>query len=174
MPGILLTAALATLALAHGTIASRAMAEEHGASAREFELESLDTREAAVVLRSIVGTRQLELLDGRRLRVTDVPENLEAAGRVLQMIESPSPSEDGFESYAVPSGGSVIASIVLGTVGAPEAMTALRILRISRVAVARTDALMILRDTPEQIDAAWKLIQVMERMCPKADCVCDK
>jgi type II secretory pathway component GspD/PulD (secretin) len=166
MPRIMMAAILTILAVASGTAVAETTAVGDGASTREFELKNVQFPDAAIVLRTMAGTRQLERIDDRRLRVTDTPEILDVAERVMQMIDFPSPNEDGFESFTVPPGDSVIAGIRLRAVTAPDAMDALRILRVSRIAPCCNDALMVLRDTQEQIDAARKLIQVMERMCP--------
>lgn len=162
MPRLIKAAVLSILTVALGNAVATAATEEDERDTREFELENVRAPEAATVLRSIARTRQLEQIDDRRLLVTDTLENLEVVERVLQMIDFPSPDDDGFEYFTVTAGSDVIAGIALRKVAAPGAMSALRRMRVRSVAVIN-DVLLILRDTPEQIDAGWELIQTMER-----------
>lgn len=162
MPRVRKAVVLSILTVALGTVVATAATEENEPAAREYELENVRVPEAATVLRSIASAMQVEPIDDRWLRVTDTLENLEVVERVLQMIDFPSPGEDGFESFTLTSGDEVIAGIALRKVSAPAAMSALRNMRVRSVAVIN-DVLLILRDTPEQIDAVWELIQNMER-----------
>ena len=169
MSQITTTAFLTILAVAPGTAIAGTTAEDAGGGTREFELGNVQFPEAATVLRTIVGTRQIEQIGDHGLRVTGTPETLEVAERVVQMIDLPTADSNGLESFHVPSGGDVVAGIGLRNVSAPDAMEVLRILRVSRIATCCYGASMILRDTPEQIEAARKLIEAMEGMCPASE-----
>ena len=157
-------ALIASLVLSLGLAALESEKEESEPGTREFELVSVRLPDAMTVLRSIAGTRQLRPTGDRSLLVTDTPYRLEVAEKVIQMIDGLSPDESGFESFTLPAGNAVIATMRLRDVDARDAMDALRILRIARIAPCCADALMVIRDSPDQIEAARRLVQVLERV----------
>jgi limonene-1,2-epoxide hydrolase len=124
-----------------------------------FTLNHVTSREAATVLRTIVGVK-LEAADDHTITVRDTQENLELATAVVKMLDT---TDDTADTTPLPAGdGSVIAAVVLDRASSEEVMDALRReLRIARIATAG-EKRVFLRDTDSQIQAALKVIGRVE------------
>lgn len=156
-------ALVTALTFSSGLVASESAKTSGETTTMEFDLVNVRVPDAMTVLRTMTGTKQLRPTGDRSVLVTETVETLQLAQRVVQMIDAPVPDETGFESFTLPAGDSVIAAIRLRNVDARDGMDALRTLRISRIA-ACCDGVMVIRDSPEQVDAARRLVQVLERV----------
>lgn len=125
-----------------------------------FSLSHATSREAATVLRTIVGVKKFEAVDDHTIMVRDTQENLELAAAVVKMLDT---TDDTADTTPLPAGdGSVIAAVVLDRASSEEVMDALRReLRIARIATAG-EKRVFLRDTDSQIQAALKVIGRIE------------
>jgi len=125
-----------------------------------FTLSHATGRDAATVLRSIVGVK-LEAADDHTLTVRDTQENLDLAAAVVnKMLDT---TDDTADTTPLPAGdGTVIAAVVLDRASSVEVMHALRQeLRIARIATLG-EKRVFLRDTDSQIQAALKVIARVE------------
>ena len=125
-----------------------------------FTLSHATSRQAATVLRTIVGVKKFEAADDHTITVRDTQENLELAAAVVKMLDTTDATTD---TTPLPAGdGSVIAAVVLDRASSVEVMDALRLeLRIARIATAG-EKRVFLRDTDSQIQAALKVIGRIE------------
>lgn len=123
-----------------------------------FSLSNVTIPEAATVLRTIVGVKNLKADDDHTLTVHDTPEKLELAAAVVKMLDATD------DTTPLPAGdGSVIAAVVLNHASSKEVMDELRKeLQIARIATAG-EKRVFLRDTDSQIQAALKVIGRLER-----------
>lgn len=125
-----------------------------------FTLSHADSRQAATVVRTIVGVRKFEAVDDHTIRVHDTKENLDLAAAVVKMLDT---TDDQVDTTPLPAGdGSVIAVVVLDRASSVEVMHALRQeLQIARIATSGEKRI-FLRDTDSQIQAALKVIERVE------------
>ena len=125
-----------------------------------FSLSHATSRDAATVLRSIVGVKKFETADDHTLTVRDTRENLDLAAAVVKMLDT---ADDTAETTSLPAGdGSVIAVVVLDRASSVEVMGVLRReLRIARSATLGEKRI-LLRDTDSQVQAALKVIERVE------------
>lgn len=125
-----------------------------------FNLSHATSRDAATVLRTIVGVRKFEVADDHTITVRDTRENLELVTAVVKMLDT---TDDTADTTPLPAGdGSVIAAVVLDRASSVEVMDVLRReLRIARIATAG-EKRVFLRDTDSQIQAALKVIERVE------------
>ena len=125
-----------------------------------FSLNNAASRDAATVLRTIAGVRNLEIADDHTITVRDTREQLELAAAVIEMLDT---TEDTADATPLTAGdGSVIAVVVLDRASSAEVMVALREeLQIARCATAG-EKKVFLRDTDSQIQAALKVIERLE------------
>jgi hypothetical protein len=125
-----------------------------------FSLNHATSRDAATVLRTIVGVKKFEAVDDHTITVRDTQENLDLATAVVKMLDA---TDDTADTTPVPAGdGSVIAAVVLDRASSKEVLDALRLeLRIARIATAGEKRI-FLRDTDSQIQAALKVIGRLE------------
>jgi limonene-1,2-epoxide hydrolase len=125
-----------------------------------FNLHHVASRDAATVLRTIVGVKKFEAADDHTITVRDTQENLELAAAVVKMLDT---ADDTADTAPLPAGdGSVIAAVALDRASSKEVMDALRReLRIARIATAG-EKRVFLRDTDSQVQAALKVIERVE------------
>jgi hypothetical protein len=125
-----------------------------------FNLSHATSREAATVLRTIVGVKKFQAANDHTITVRDTQENLELATAVVKMLDT---TDDTADTTPLPAGdGSVITAVVLDRASSVEVMDALRLeLRIARIATAGEKRI-FLRDTDSQIQAALKVIGRVE------------
>jgi limonene-1,2-epoxide hydrolase len=124
-----------------------------------FTLSHVASRDAATILRSIVGVK-LEAADDHTITVRDTKEQLELATAVVKMLDT---TDDTADTTPLPAGdGTVIAAVVLDRASSKEVMVAIRQeFRIARIATLGEKRL-FLRDTDSQIQAALKVIERVE------------
>ncbi len=125
-----------------------------------FTLSHAASRDAATILRSIVGVKKFETADDHSLTVRDTRENLDLATAVVKVLDT---ADDTAETTSLPAGdGSVIAAVVLDRASSKEVMDTLRQeLRLARSATLGEKRI-FLRDTDSQIQAALKVIERVE------------
>ena len=126
-----------------------------------FSLSHATSPQAATVLRTIAGAKDLEFPDERSITVRDTPEKLALAAAVVNMLDAP---DDAAETAPLTAGdSSVIATVVLKRASEQDVMVALRKeLHFARFATAGGKRI-LLRDTDSQVQAALKLIARLER-----------
>ncbi|HET9766892.1 MAG TPA: hypothetical protein VFS60_08590 [Thermoanaerobaculia bacterium] len=130
----------------------------------EITLHQLDAPGALTLLRTIANTRGLglKLVDERTVRVTDSPELVALAKSVVDLAENPSDLAGEVTTLAVPDG-SVIAAVHVEHAALKDVGTALRTeVSISRMAFNDTLSTVVVRDTPEQVQAALDVIRRLE------------
>ena len=155
---------LSALSVSFAVFGGSSMEGVAGLQARVFVLQHANAKDAVPLLRTIAAVEQLELLEGRRVRVTGSPEDLAVAAVVVRLFDVAPDRQSAIESYSVPSEGSVITRFPLQYAPAPDVSLALRTeLTIQSVAVSVAPALVIIRDSREKTSAAEELIRSMER-----------
>ena len=126
-----------------------------------FSLKNATSSEAATVLRTITGVKNLEASDDHTITVRDTQEKLELAAAVVEMLDATGDTADTTPLSA--GDGSIIAAVALNRVSSKEVMVALRKeLKIARIATAG-EKRVFLRDTDSQIQAALEVIGRLER-----------
>jgi len=125
-----------------------------------FTLSHATSREAATVVRTIVGVKKFEVADDHTIMIHDTQKNLDLAAAVVKMLDT---TDETADTTPLPAGdGSVIAVVVLDRASSVEVMHALRQeLRIARIATLGEKRI-FLRDTDSQIQAALKAIERIE------------
>jgi hypothetical protein len=125
-----------------------------------FNLKNTTSPDAATVLRTIVGVRNLEAADDHTITVRDTREKLDLAAAVVKMLDA---TDDTADTTPLSAGdGSTIAAVALNRASSKEVMVALREeLRIARIATAG-EKRVFLRDTDSQIQAALEVIGRLE------------
>ena len=131
-----------------------------GAQVVTFSLSHVASRDAATILRSIVGVKNFEIADNHTITVRDTRENLELVAAVVKMLDT---TDDTADTTPLPaSDGSMIASVVLDCADSKEIIDAVRSeLRIARIATLG-EKRVFLRDTDSQIQAALEVIGRVE------------
>jgi hypothetical protein len=125
-----------------------------------FSLNNVTSPEAATVLRTIAGVKNLEAADDHTITVRDTREKLELATAVVKMLDTTDDTAD--TTPLTVSDGSVIVAVVLNRASSKDVMVALRQeLRIARIATAG-EKRVFLRDTDSQVQAALKVIGRLE------------
>jgi len=128
--------------------------------AATFTLNNVTSRDAATVLRSIVGVKTLKLVDESTFTVHGTQEQLDQTTAVVKMLDATDDTMDTAPLSA--SDGTVIAAVVLNRASSREVIATLRgELRIARVAIV-DDKRVFLRDTDSQVQAALKVIERLE------------
>jgi hypothetical protein len=126
-----------------------------------FSLKNATGPEAATVLRTIAGVKNLQAADDHTITVRDTQEQLELAAAVVKMLDATGDTADTTPLSA--GDGSIIAAVSLNRASSKEVMVALREeLQIARIATAG-EKRVFLRDTDSQIQAALKVIGRLER-----------
>jgi len=125
-----------------------------------FQLKHSTSPDAATVLRSIAGVKDLEFPGDHAITVRDTPARLELAAAVVKMLDA---ADDAVETAPLSADdGSVIATVVLSRASAQEVMAALRReLHFARIAMAGGKRI-LLRDTKSQVQAALTVIARLE------------
>ena len=126
-----------------------------------FSLNNATSREAATVLHTIAGTKNLEAADDHTITVRDTQEKLELATAVVKMLDTTDGSADTTPLSA--GDGSVIVAVILKHASSGEVIVALqKELQIARSAGAG-EKRVFLRDTDSRVQAALKVIERLER-----------
>jgi hypothetical protein len=125
-----------------------------------FHLTQIAARDAATLLRTIAGTKNISGVDDSTIVIRDTPENLDLATAVVGMADTSGATSP--EGRLAVSDDTVIASVALEHASARDVMLALR----TQVQIARIATLgekkVFLRDTDSQITAALKVISDLE------------
>jgi hypothetical protein len=125
-----------------------------------FSLSHATSRDAATVLSTIAGIKNLKPTDDHTITARDTQEKLALAAAVVKMLDATDGTVDTTPLSA--SDGSVIAAVVLKRASSEEVMVALREeLQIARIATAG-EKKVFLRDSDSQIQAALKVIGRLE------------
>ena len=127
----------------------------------EFRVQRVKAWDGVGVLRAIIGVGGLEVVDERTIRMQGSPENSVLARRVVDMMDG----VDAITDVTVHEVGddTVLASVLLRHASIKDVMTALRAeLQIKRLAAIQKPPLILVRDSPKQIEAALALISAME------------
>ena len=134
-------------------------------SSVEVTLLNTKAQNAATALRTIVDARQFEIVADDVIRIQGTPEHLKLAEQVLALVDSG--TDTALTAFTVPSDQSRVSAFRLEHIAPRVVMKALReVLRISKMASQEEPALMIVRDTPAQVDAAQALIEILDQTCP--------
>ena len=141
------------------TTCTAVAAEE--AQAATFSLSNATTAQAATVLRTIVGIKDLKFGDDHTITVRDTREKVELAEAVVKLLDA---ADDAVDTTPLPAGdGSVIVAVVLNHASSGEVILALqKELQFARSAGAG-EKRVILRDTDSQVMKALKVIERLER-----------
>ena len=157
--GILASAVAATAAAAPTALA----ADE--ARGEEIKLLRLDAKGAVVLLRSIAGVKEVEIVDDKTLRVQGTPDRVHLARKILELTEATGGTADAEGRYDV-GDGTIVACAALRESSRNELMTALRELGIGKIAVVNEPPAILVRDSEAQVTAALELIRAKVPAAP--------
>jgi type II secretory pathway component GspD/PulD (secretin) len=138
-----------------------ALAAEETVTA-DLSLQRLQAEDALVILRSLTGSRGLQVVDEHTIKVTDSAETVELVKVVLDVAEHPSDS-----SATVPTrelaDGSVVVCVRLQHAPVKDVAQALRKeVRLTRLAMEMELATVMVRDTPERVASALAVIRRLD------------
>lgn len=146
----------AAFLIASACLTSIAYSADDDSGAVTFNLNNATSRDAATVLRTIAGVKNLQAADEHTITVRGTQEELDLAAAVVKMLDATGDTADTTPLSA--SDGTVIAAVFLNSASSAEVMDALRQeLQIARIATAG-EKRVFLRDTDNQIQAALKVI----------------
>ncbi len=152
---------VASSLVAAALLAAPATADEPTVTA-EIALHQLEAPGALTLLRTIAGTRGLKLIDERTVAVTDSAEVVALAKAVVELAENPSDLGGEVRIHTAPDG-SVIASMRVQHADLADVGKALRVeVSISRMAFHEALSTVVVRDTPEQVEAARDVIRRLD------------
>lgn len=130
----------------------------------EIALHQLEAPGALTLLRTIADTRGLKLVDERTIRVTDSPEVVALAKAVVDLAENPSDLAGEVTTLAAPDG-SVIAAVRVQHAALADVGTTLRVeVKIRKMAFDEALSTIVVRDTPEQVQAALDTIRRLDQV----------
>jgi type II secretory pathway component GspD/PulD (secretin) len=155
--------ALSTL-VAVALLAAPAAADEPTATSEtaEISLQQLDAANALTLLRTIADTRRPKMVDERTVGVTDSPEVVALAKSVVDLAEHPSDAAGEIATHAA-ADGSVIAAVRLQHASMADVAGMLRTeVKIHKAAYNQALSTVVVRDTPEQVQAAIELIRRLD------------
>jgi hypothetical protein len=148
--------AIATLLLLATSFTHPLAASEGETAARRLTFERLEAPEAMTLLRTLLEMKQLEMRGTHELEARDVPARLDLAQEVLAAVHAaPGPEPQTLET----DDETVIVVIPLGTVGARDAMYAMRGLQVARIVPLTSLNVMVIRDSVERTKAAVEHLQ---------------
>lgn len=116
-----------------GAATAGAQMEVDTARSLEVTLELYSSRDAFVLLRSIAGAREVEILGEHSIRVTGTPELLDTVSRVLASAEHPGDLASELRPVEL-SDGSVVASVRMPDGSLGEATRGMR----AKLGIARS------------------------------------
>lgn len=132
----------------------------------EFTVEHVEAKNGLGVLRTLAGTREVEVRDSRTLSVHDTPAKLRLARQVVELLDHPR-SVSQLQSASKVSDEVAIASFALRDTSACDAMRMLMSkIGIRAVACVEENETVLFRDTPEQVKAALDLLADFDRVVP--------
>ena len=148
--------------VAAALLAAPAAADEPTETA-EIALHQLKAPGALTLLRTIADTRGLKLIDERTVSVTDSPEVVALAKSVVDLAENPSDLAGEVTTLAAPDG-SVIAAVRVQHATLADVGSTLRVeVKIRKMAFDEALSTIVVRDTPEQVQAALDTIRRLEQ-----------
>ncbi len=121
---------LASVVAATAAAAPMALPSDE-ARGEEIKLLRLDAKGAVVLLRSIAGVKEVEIVDDKTLRVQGTPDRVLLARKILELTEATGGTADAEGRYDV-GDGTIVACAALRESSRNELMTALRELGISK------------------------------------------
>lgn len=131
--------------------------------AADLRLQQLKPADALTLLRTMVGARQLEIVDEHTIRISDAPETIVLAKTVVELAEHPSEVAERIPTHET-ADGTVVASVRLRHASLKDVSAALRSkLAIARMAMNSDLSTVMIRDRPDQVAAALDLIRGLER-----------
>jgi hypothetical protein len=129
----------------------------------EIALHQLEAPGALTLLRTIADTRGLKLVDERTIRVTDSREVVALAKAVVDLAENPSDLAGEVQTLAAPDG-SAIAAVRVQHAALADVGRTLRVeVRIRKMAFDEALSTIVVRDTPEQVQAALDTIRRLDQ-----------
>lgn len=134
---------------------------QDGRSTATLDLRHLSSKDAATLVRTVVGTRDVEMVDDDTLRVTDSAATRRLAETVLEMVE---PREDRAPTVATHRApdGTVLAVVPLREATSRDAMAALQPLRIARTVWLTEPRVVAVRDGEEAVAEALRVLDELE------------
>ena len=146
--------------LCAGPMAPALAAEE--AVTADLSLERLQATDALVMLRSLTGSRGLQVVDEHTLKVTDSAATVELVKAVLDVAEHPSDSSDAAPTREL-ADGSVVVCVHLQHASVKDVAMALRKeMGVKRLAMEMELSTVMVRDTPERVDSALAVIRRLD------------
>jgi hypothetical protein len=141
----------AGFAILMALLSTRLASADDQTDTRTFALHYLRAQDAATIVRTITGIRKLAAPDAHSIEATGTRVALQLTAELLSALDAPEvePSQTfttGDET--------AVAVIPLRDISPSAAMAALRKLQIQRVAASVEPAVVVVRDTPEQVASA--------------------
>lgn len=129
------------------------------ADSLELLAGNLDSRELATMLRTLVGPMRVEFPDERTVTVRAPAASLELCRKVRDLLATAAATT----RIDTPDGTQILAVRLVRASGA-EAMTLVRqTINPAKIAVSAAPPLVVVRDTPEQVDRVLELLQRLEQ-----------
>lgn len=132
----------------------------------EIRLERIEAKSAVVALRSIVGTREVEVVDPHTLAIHDTAKRLEIAKRLINYIDHP--AGRGHSGTFAADDETIVGTVALEHASASAAgrMLMSRI-SIARVASIEENEIVVFRDTAEKVKTAFALLDDFDVEAPQ-------
>lgn len=161
MRGIRSVAVVPSMVLVSPVAALATEAEVAAPGSLDIELDPRSMPEAIALLRTILDARDVEPVGERALRVTDTPERLALAERLLAAtggedaaattLDAP---EDATRIVAVPLGGAETATVSHGL---------RKVVGARRFGIVESSGVVVVRDSPVRTAAARALVDLLGR-----------
>lgn len=123
---------------------------------KSFTLQHLKPRDAATVVRTIAGIRHLAAPDDETIEISGTQVALHLTAELLSALDVP--EIDPSQNFTT-GDETVVAVIPLRDILPSEAMAALRELRLQRVAALVEPAVVVVRDTADQVKLAIAVLE---------------
>ena len=143
--------AAAAFAISAVLLSAWPAAAEEQPETKTFAFQQLRAADAATVLRTIVGIRELTASDDHSLEITGEQALVRLATELLSALDALEVVRS--QSFAT-GDDTVIAVIPLSEVSAADAMLSMRKLEIRRIAALDDGPVVVVRDTPDQVALA--------------------
>lgn len=169
MPGFvrisLLFAGMTAAAWATQSAAPEVLAAEEKRT-EEIQVERIEAAHALLAVRSIAGTREIEVRGLHTLSIHDTPGKLLLARRVVELLDH-GRSVSHLHGASRADEETMIASYALRDTTARDAMRMLMgRIAIRKVAAIEENATVVFRDTVDQVKAAFDLLEEFDRVAP--------
>jgi hypothetical protein len=137
---------------------SQLLTADDQSTTQRFTLQHMKARDAATVLRTIAGIRQLTAPDDHSLEIVGAETPIQLSAELMRALDTP----DVTASQSFTTGDdTVVAVIPLGHVSPADAMMALRKLSLQRIATSLEPDVVVVRDSAEQVAIAIATIDDM-------------